>query len=209
MTNAAQSSLRRVIEKYTKNVRFCLICNYINGIIPAIQSRCTKFRFSPLQTDGIKRKLHQICNEYENVSISPESLDALVKLSSGDMRKALNVLQSANATFPSGIDSPSKIYQVMGIPSASEIHRIFNWLCNEPFDEALSNIKRISEKNSFSISDIIKYLFDYMIGVQLQDHQRAYVSVQLADIEHALNKGSSEKAQLGALVGLFQICRTM
>jgi replication factor C subunit 3/5 len=29
MTNTAQFALRRVIEKYTKNVRFCLICNYV------------------------------------------------------------------------------------------------------------------------------------------------------------------------------------
>lgn len=209
MTNAAQSSLRRVIEKYTKNVRFCLICNYINGIIPAIQSRCTKFRFSPLKSESIKEKLEQICKEYENITISPESLDTLVKLSGGDMRKALNVLQSANATFPAGIDNPSKIYQVMGIPSAAEVQRIFNWLCNESFDEAFSNIKRTCEKHSYSISDIVKYLFDHLIGVQFKDQQRAYISIQLAEIEHALNKGSSEKAQLGALVGLFQVCRTM
>lgn len=40
---------RSVIEKYTKNTRFCLICNYVNKIIPALQSRCTRFRFAPLQ----------------------------------------------------------------------------------------------------------------------------------------------------------------
>ena len=33
MTSAAQFALRRVIEKYTRNVRFCLICNQVNKII--------------------------------------------------------------------------------------------------------------------------------------------------------------------------------
>ena len=28
MTNDAQNALRRIIEKYTENVRFCMICNY-------------------------------------------------------------------------------------------------------------------------------------------------------------------------------------
>lgn len=37
-----------VIEQYTKNVRFCIICNYVNKIIPAVQSRCTRFRCAPL-----------------------------------------------------------------------------------------------------------------------------------------------------------------
>ena len=48
MTNPAQFSLRRVIEKFTRNARFCIICNYASKIIPALQSRCTRFRFAPL-----------------------------------------------------------------------------------------------------------------------------------------------------------------
>ena len=31
-----------VIEKYTSNTRFCMICNYVNKITPALQSRCTR-----------------------------------------------------------------------------------------------------------------------------------------------------------------------
>ena len=60
MTNAAQASLRRVIEKYTKNVRFCLICNYVSKIIPAIQSRCTSFRFAPLPAADVEKRLSEI-----------------------------------------------------------------------------------------------------------------------------------------------------
>jgi replication factor C subunit 3/5 len=57
MTQQAQAALRRVIEQYTKNVRFCIICNYVNKIIPAIQSRCTRFRFSPLPISQVERRL--------------------------------------------------------------------------------------------------------------------------------------------------------
>ena len=54
MTKDAQFALRRVIEKYTRNTRFCLICNYVSKIIPALQSRCTRFRFAPLQAEQVK-----------------------------------------------------------------------------------------------------------------------------------------------------------
>ena len=48
MTKDAQFALRRIIEKYTKHTRFCLIGNYVSKVIPALQSRCTRFRFAPL-----------------------------------------------------------------------------------------------------------------------------------------------------------------
>ena len=53
MTNPAQFALRRVIEKFTRNARFCIICNYASKIIPALQSRCTRFRFAPLSKEQV------------------------------------------------------------------------------------------------------------------------------------------------------------
>ena len=57
MTTAAQAALRRVIEQYTRNVRFCIVCNYVNKIIPAIQSRCTRFRFQPLPIPEVEKRV--------------------------------------------------------------------------------------------------------------------------------------------------------
>jgi replication factor C subunit 3/5 len=60
MTQAAQGALRRVIEQHTKNVRFAILCNYVNKITPAIQSRCTRFRFSPLPEKEVARKVDEV-----------------------------------------------------------------------------------------------------------------------------------------------------
>lgn len=65
MTTAAQAALRRVIEQYTKNVRFCIICNYVNKIIPAVQSRCTRFRFSPHPISEVEKKLDYVIKAEE------------------------------------------------------------------------------------------------------------------------------------------------
>ncbi|VDQ07084.1 unnamed protein product [Trichobilharzia regenti] len=83
MTKDAQNALRRIIEKFTENTRFCLICNYLSKIIPAIQSRCTKFRFAPL-------KVYLLLF---SVRLTDDGVKAIFQFASGDMRKSINLLQ--------------------------------------------------------------------------------------------------------------------
>ena len=97
LTSTAQMALRRIIEKYTTHTRFVLLCNYTHKISPALLSRCTRFRFSPLKERDIRQLVDKVIEE-EHVNISPEATDALVKLSKGDMRRALNVLQACHAS---------------------------------------------------------------------------------------------------------------
>lgn len=52
-----------VIEKFTENTRFCLICNYLSKIIPALQSRCTRFRFGPLSPDQMIPRLEYVVQQ--------------------------------------------------------------------------------------------------------------------------------------------------
>lgn len=97
MTNTAQMALRRIMEKYTANTRFCIIANYSHKLSPALLSRCTRFRFSPLKERDIRVLVDKVIEE-ENVKILPDATDALVRLSKGDMRRALNVLQACHAS---------------------------------------------------------------------------------------------------------------
>ncbi|KAL8714918.1 MAG: hypothetical protein Q9220_001431 [cf. Caloplaca sp. 1 TL-2023] len=94
MTQDAQSALRRTMETYSKITRFCLICNYVTRIIDPLASRCSKFRFKSLDQGNAKKRLEEIANT-ENVKLENGVIDALIKCSEGDLRKAITFLQSA------------------------------------------------------------------------------------------------------------------
>ncbi|KAK6865746.1 Replication factor C subunit 2 [Apiospora arundinis] len=94
MTQDAQSALRRTMETYSKITRFCLICNYVTRIIDPLASRCSKFRFKSLDQGNAKRRLEEIA-EKEGVGLEDGAVDALIKCSEGDLRKAITYLQSA------------------------------------------------------------------------------------------------------------------
>lgn len=94
MTQDAQSALRRTMETYSKITRFCLICNYVTRIIDPLASRCSKFRFKSLDQSNAKARLEEIA-EKEGVTLEEGALDALIRCSEGDLRKAITFLQSA------------------------------------------------------------------------------------------------------------------
>ena len=94
MTQDAQSALRRTMETYSKITRFCLICNYVTRIIDPLASRCSKFRFKSLDQGNARRRLEEIA-QLENVGLEDGAVEALIKASEGDLRKAITFLQSA------------------------------------------------------------------------------------------------------------------
>jgi replication factor C subunit 2/4 len=94
MTQDAQSALRRTMETYSKITRFCLICNYVTRIIDPLASRCSKFRFKPLDEGNAKKRLEDIA-ENEGVKLEAGAVETLITCSEGDLRKAITFLQSA------------------------------------------------------------------------------------------------------------------
>jgi replication factor C subunit 2/4 len=104
MTQDAQSALRRTMETYSKITRFCLICNYVTRIIDPLASRCSKFRFKSLDQGNAKKRLDEIA-EKEGVLVEEGAIDALIKCSEGDLRKAITYLQSAARLVGAGRDT--------------------------------------------------------------------------------------------------------
>ncbi|XP_052653998.1 replication factor C subunit 5 isoform X1 [Harpia harpyja] len=152
MTQDAQNALRRVIEKFTENTRFCLICNYLSKIIPALQSRCTRFRFGPLTPELMVPRLRHVIQE-EGVDVTEDGMKALVTLSSGDMRRALNILQSTTMAF--GKVTEENVYTCTGHPLKSDIANILDWMLNQDFSTAYRKITELKTLKGLALQDIL------------------------------------------------------
>lgn len=198
MTTAAQGALRRVIEQYTRNVRFCIICNYVNKIIPAIQSRCTKFRFNPLELDQVEGRL-QVVIDQEKCNLTKDGKTALIKLSRGDMRRALNILQACHAAYDR-IDETA-VYNCTGNPHPADIEKIVETMMQAEFTTAYKHVSELKTSKGMALADLVTGIFDCLTTYKLPPQSRIYLLDQLAQIEHRLSTGASEKIQLSALLG--------
>ncbi|KAF6206890.1 hypothetical protein GE061_018126 [Apolygus lucorum] len=205
MTNDAQNALRRIIEKFTENVRFCLICNYLGKIIPAIQSRCTRFRFGPLDFEQIVPRLNYVIAK-ECVKATEDGKRALIDLAGGDMRKVLNVLQATATAFDTV--NEDNVYTCVGHPTKSDMTNVVKWLLNSSFDTAYNMIHQLQINKGLALTDILQEVHNYIHRIELPSEVLIELLEKMADLENRLTSGTSEKLQLGSLVGIFHIARS-
>ncbi|CAH9135150.1 unnamed protein product [Cuscuta epithymum] len=205
MTKDAQFALRRVIEKYTKNTRFALICNNVNKVIPALQSRCTRFRFAPLDAVHITERLKHVI-ELERLDVPECGLKALVQLSNGDMRKALNILQATH--MASQQITEEAVYLCTGHPLPKDINQIAHWLLNETFTESYKRISESKTRKGLALVDIVREVTMFVFMIKMPPDVRIQLINEMADIEYRLSVGCKDKLQLGSLVAAFTRARS-
>lgn len=98
MTTGAQQALRRTMEIFSNTTRFALACNNSTKIIEPIQSRCAVLRYTRLSDAEVLSRLQDVAAK-EGVSYDVSGLEAIVFVAEGDMRNALNSMQSTVSGF--------------------------------------------------------------------------------------------------------------
>ncbi len=197
MTAPAQQALRRTMEKYTKNCRMVLICNYSNKIIPPIQSRCVVFRFSSLNNEDIKERIKYIANQ-EQMSLTPDGLIALVDVSKGDCRRAINYLQSCG-TISKKIDQDI-VFRVAGEVPSDKIREILKTAIEGQLQFSLKLLNDIIREYGLSGINIIKNIHREIYDLQISENLKIELSKLLAESEYRLSQGGTEEIQLQALL---------
>ncbi|KAK1093613.1 Subunit of heteropentameric Replication factor C (RF-C) [Friedmanniomyces endolithicus] len=218
MTSVAQMALRRIMEKYTANTRFCIIANYTHKLSPALLSRCTRFRFSPLKEVDIRRLVDKVIDK-ERVNIAADATDSLVTLSKGDMRRALNVLQACHASstplnIPGQPVQDSKdvkhdlitletIYDCIAAPHPADISNIMQTLLTTAnVGSCLNTINTLKRTKGLALADILTALGEQLAELEVPTQTRVAWLEGLAEIEYRLSGGGSETIQTGGLVGV-------
>ncbi|TFK64074.1 P-loop containing nucleoside triphosphate hydrolase protein [Pluteus cervinus] len=212
MTQDAQGALRRIMETYARITRFCLVCNYVTRIIEPLASRCSKFRFTPLDTTSSAARLEYITRA-EGINVDQAVIDALIKTSSGDLRRAITYLQSAsrlsassNPPLPitsrdiqeiAGVvpdDVLNSFASVLGIAvdDAMDVDDIAK-RANGSFDPIRKKVKEII-REGYSASQILSQLHDLVVShPTLNARQKSRCALVFAEADKALCDGADEE----------------
>lgn len=204
MTSAAQAALRRVMEKYPKNCRFCIICNNVSKIIPAIQSRCMRFRFCPLNKNQCLQKVKYILN-LENIKYdSDETLLKAIDIGKGDMRKILNLIESTSMAH--GEITNEYIFSSACLPSDIQANQIYQLCLNNKysFSTIYNMISDIQNSSGFSLSDLIDCVSSYFKEHSNYNINNGKFFESLAELDYADKIGANSKIILSNLICLIK-----
>lgn len=165
MTNDAQAILRKIVEQYTFSARFCLICNHIQKIIPALISRCILLKFSPISSHNIEKILIKIAVN-ESIKFDINGIKTIIHRSNGDLRKAINTLQTVSMS--NNYINSSAVNNSIGFPNNSTIYDIIELLINSDFKHCFNYIYKVVKNYGFSthelLSDIHDFIFDFLVN---------------------------------------------
>ncbi|CCJ30656.1 unnamed protein product [Pneumocystis jirovecii] len=171
MTPGAQQALRRIMEIYSNTTRFAFICNQSNKIIEPIQSRCAILRYSRLTDQQILQRLLEIC-KIENIQYNDDGLSALIFSSEGDMRQAINNLQSTVMGF--GFVKGENVFKVVDQPSPGAIKNIIHSCEKGDINTAIETLKDLLNLG-YSVLDIITTFFKV---VKMMDELPEYTRLE-------------------------------
>ncbi len=195
LTADAQAALRRTMEMYSKICRFILSCNYISRIIEPIQSRCAVFKFKPVPPEAMRKRLLEIC-EKEGVEITEDGLEALIYVSGGDFRRAINALQGA-AALNKKVDA-NAIYQITATARPEEIRDLLDSALKGNFMQAREKLDRLMVEYGMSGEDVVSQLFKEIVSSSMDEKLKVTLIDKLGEVDFRLTEGANERIQLDA-----------
>jgi replication factor C subunit 2/4 len=159
----------------------------------------------------MKERLASIA-QAEHCPLSPTQLDCILQLSEGDMRRAVQTLQSVHALTMGRKHqvalTEGDIAELVGLPPAAVVDDLVQALVQskgmmKPVQTAVEDICL----GGYSAQTLLSCLLQRFVTIpQLDELGRARLAIRIAEAEHCMLDGADEYMQLLTVCGLAMQC---
>ena len=199
LTSDAQHAFRRTMEMYSRTTRFILDCNYSSRIIEPIQSRCVVFRFKRLAEKDVESLLKKIARA-EKLTLTPDAVKAIIYVSEGDLRRAINMLQAAAAKRK--VDEKA-IYEVSAAARPKEVRQMLQLALAGEFEEARGKLYYLLIGQGLAGEDILEQVHREIFNLDLPERAKIELMDRVGEFDFRLREGANERIQLEAMLAHF------
>lgn len=184
LTTPAQHALKSTIDRYP-DARFALCCNDIDKIIPQVRSRCTFMCFKKLTATDLIDRVKTVASS-EGISHTSAGLRSIAELSNGDLRCALNLLQSL-----------------------AQSSRVTTKACQSQFGDSPSTVVSKALMLSMRQSDNTRELADAVDAIIASGADQNTTCLELVANIASIHMPSRQKASLLTKIGRFHRNHTL
>ncbi len=197
LTADAQQALRRTMEQFSSNARFILSCNYSSKIIDPIQSRCAVFRLNRLEDEEVKEYITRI-GKNEGFKVSEQAIDAILRVSDGDLRRVTNILQTA-ALQKDKIEEED-IYGAAASLRPEEINEILEDALNGDFMDSREKLSDLMIERGLDGQDVIDAVHREVMDLDVSDEGKLEIIEKLGEYEFRIAEGGTSDIQIESLL---------
>ncbi|KAJ3303787.1 replication factor C subunit 4 [Blyttiomyces sp. JEL0837] len=185
----------RTMEIYSSTTRFALACNLSSKIIEPIQSRCAILRYTRLSDSQILKRLKEIC-DMEQIEYVPEGLEAVIFSADGDMRQAINNLQSTHSGF--GFINAENVFKVCDQPNPSVMGAIIQACMKADVDQAVTRLSKLWAEG-YSGIDIVGSLFRVVKGYAMPEYLKLEFIREIGQAHMRMLEGMQTAVQVSGM----------
>jgi replication factor C small subunit len=194
MTSDAQTALRRIIEDTAKFCRFILIANNISKIINPIQSRCAIFKFSQIEEKEITSHLKVVLKK-EKGKADEKGLKEIAEYAGGDLRHAINLLQTAAST---GNITQDSVKAAAGLTKTNDVEEVLKLAISGKIQDSRNKMIELTKVYGMSESDFLKYINQALFSEKYDNLEE--LSQIIAKYDYRILVGSNPEIQLSAML---------
>jgi len=192
MTHDAQAALRRIMDEY------------VSKIIEPLHSRCSKFRFSPITVEFQKERILHIA-KCEGVKMGPGAIETLTRLSQGDMRCAVTMLQTAVGFYGEGAVTEEALLEVACAVPDNLLMELMSRTKQAANSDQVVQLVRGFLQEGYSGLQVMERLLDIITqDNSLTDLKKAQCATLFSAVEERLVSGCDEELQMFYLFSAFR-----
>lgn len=197
LSYSMQQALRRTMELYSDACRFILLTPSLSGWSPAVISRCSVLKFPSISDDKIAEHIRSIAKK-EGVQIDDKSTKVIARESSGDMRRAINLLQicaTANKTVTEDI-----VYAHSDTPLTRSVRDIVTATLDGSFREARKMVRALIAIDGYEPQEVLLEIERDLVKRPFTSDTLTKVLDRIAEIDFRILQGKNSFVHLAALL---------
>jgi replication factor C small subunit len=145
--------------------------------------------------------LHNICKK-EKLHVDKKGADAILYLARGDLRRAINLLQSCAAV---GKIDEKTVYDIAAQAHPADVGKMLNFALQGKFVSARGILLSLLIDQGIAGEDIVKEIHRQVYDLKIPEKEKVQLIEKIGEYEFRIDQGGDPQIQLEALLAQFTL----